>query len=84
MLAPFEYGAIIYTVLLGWAFWGEVPGVWETVGISFLVVGGLFTWLRERARRPHPSPTPPSHALPSRPTFAAPPPSRPTPVRTPD
>lgn len=82
MLAPFEYGAIVYTVLLGWAIWGEVPGPWETVGILFLIVAGLFTWLRERL--PRPSPTPPSHALPSRPTFAAPPPSRPTPAQRPD
>ena len=29
MLAPFEYGAIIYTVLLGWLIWGEVPGNWS-------------------------------------------------------
>lgn len=82
MLAPFEYGAIVYTVLLGWAIWGEVPGLWEAVGILFLIVAGLFTWLRERL--PRPSPTRPSHALPSRPTFAAPPPSRPVRVRTPD
>ena len=32
MLAPFEYGAIVYTVLLGWLFWGEVPGIWELSG----------------------------------------------------
>ena len=81
MLAPFEYGAIVYTVLIGWAIWGEVPGVWEAVGILFLVVAGLFTWLRERARRPHPSRTPPSRGLPSRPASAAPPPSRPARVQ---
>ncbi len=84
MLAPFEYGAIVYTVLLGWAIWGEVPGKWETLGISFLVVAGLFTWARERGRRSHALATRPSHALPSRPTFLAPPPSRPAPAQTPD
>ena len=47
MLAPFEYSAIFYTVLMGWAVWNEVPGVWETAGILVLVLSGLFTWWRE-------------------------------------
>ena len=47
MLAPFEYSAIFYTVLLGWAVWGEVPGPWEATGIAVLVGSGLFTWWRE-------------------------------------
>ena len=47
MLAPFEYSAIIYTLALGWAVWGEVPGVWEAAGIAVLVGAGLFTWWRE-------------------------------------
>ena len=47
MLAPFEYSAIFYTVVLGWAVWGEVPGVWEMTGIAVLVASGLFTWGRE-------------------------------------
>ena len=47
MLAPFEYSAIFYTVVLGWAVWGEVPGLWEMTGIAVLVASGLFTWWRE-------------------------------------
>lgn len=47
MLAPFEYSAILYTIVLGWAVWGEVPGVWEASGIAVLVGAGLFTWWRE-------------------------------------
>ena len=47
MLAPFEYSAIFYTVLLGWAVWGEVPGEWEAAGIAVLVGSGLFTWWQE-------------------------------------
>jgi drug/metabolite transporter (DMT)-like permease len=51
MLAPFEYSAIFYTVLMGWMFWGEVPGAWETAGILVLVASGLFTWWREGRSR---------------------------------
>ena len=47
MLAPFEYSAILYTVVLGWAVWGEVPGAWEVGGMAILVASGLFTWWRE-------------------------------------
>ena len=47
MLAPFEYSAIFYTVAMGWAFWGEVPGPWEAAGMAVLVASGLFTWWRE-------------------------------------
>lgn len=84
MLAPFEYGAIIYTVLLGWAIWGEVPGPWETVGILFLVVAGLITWWRERASRPLPLSRPPGLAVPSPPLSAGRLRSRPARARTPD
>lgn len=83
MLAPFEYGAIIYTVLLGWALWGEVPGPWEFVGIGFLVLSGLATWWREtssRSARASPAAAP---APRSRPSFAAPTPSPPAPARRP-
>ncbi len=47
MLAPFEYGAILYAVLLGWLVWNEVPGGWEFIGIGVLVLSGLFSWWRE-------------------------------------
>jgi len=44
MLAPFEYGAILYTVLMGALIWNEVPGPWEFAGIAVLVTSGLFAW----------------------------------------
>ncbi len=52
MLAPFEYGAILYTVLLGFLIWGEVPGAWEFAGIAVLVISGLFAWWREGRAAP--------------------------------
>lgn len=47
MLAPFEYGAILYTLLLGYLIWGEAPGPWEAAGILVLVCSGFYAWLRE-------------------------------------
>ena len=54
MLAPFEYGAILYTVLLGWLVWGEVPGGWEFTGIAVLVGSGLYAWRAESRVLPPP------------------------------
>ena len=71
MLAPFEYGAIIYTVLLGWMIWGEVPGLWEMTGIVFLIAAGLVTWWRESVHRALPASTLPAPATPRRLAFVA-------------
>lgn len=84
MLAPFEYGAIVYTVALGWAIWGEVPGPWEFTGIGVLVLSGLATWWREAASRSAPASPPAAPAARSPPGSGAPPRSRPAPARRPD
>lgn len=47
LLAPFEYGAIIYATLLGLLIWGEWPDLGDLVGITVLVGSGLYIWRRE-------------------------------------
>jgi drug/metabolite transporter (DMT)-like permease len=47
LLAPFEYSALLWTMLLGVAFWGEWPGLLDLVGFAVLVGAGLFIWWRE-------------------------------------
>jgi len=84
MLAPFEYGAIIYTVLMGWLIWDEVPGRWESVGIAVLVVSGLATWWRETAIRSRQALPPAAPAAPSRPVFSGPTRSLRAPAQRPD
>jgi len=44
LLAPFEYGAIIYTSVLGAVIWGEIPDVWSLLGIAVLVGSGMVVW----------------------------------------
>lgn len=87
MLAPFEYGAIFYTVLPGWLIWGEMPGMWEATGILFLIAAGLLTWWRESLHRPPQFPTSevtsPAPATPRRLAFVAPLRSRRAPSRKP-
>ena len=47
LVAPFEYGAIIYASVLGIAIWGEWPDVWSLLGIAVLIASGLYIWHRE-------------------------------------
>ena len=47
LVAPFEYGAIIYATALGIAIWGEWPDMWSLAGISILIASGLYIWHRE-------------------------------------
>jgi drug/metabolite transporter (DMT)-like permease len=47
MLAPFEYVALLWTMLLGALFWGEWPGLLDLAGFAVLVGAGLFIWWRE-------------------------------------
>ncbi len=47
LLAPFEYGAIVYATALGLVVWAEVPDVWDIIGIAIIVASGLYVWHRE-------------------------------------
>lgn len=47
LVAPFEYGAIVYATILGIAIWGEYPDLWTLLGIAILVGAGLYIWRRE-------------------------------------
>ena len=46
LVAPFEYGAIVYSTALGLLIWGEVPDLWTLLGIVVLVGAGLTVWWR--------------------------------------
>ena len=44
LVAPFEYGAILYTTVLGMAIWNEIPDAWNIVGIVIIIASGLYVW----------------------------------------
>ncbi len=39
--APFDYSAMLWAVLLGWWFWGEIPDVWVFIGSIMIIGSGL-------------------------------------------
>jgi drug/metabolite transporter (DMT)-like permease len=50
-LGPYSYGAIIWSMLLGWMVWGDVPGVSTLAGAGLIVLAGLYILHREWQRR---------------------------------
>ena len=48
VIAPFEYSALIWGGLLGWALWGEVPQSFTLIGALLVIASGLYILYRER------------------------------------
>lgn len=48
LAAPFDYTAMVWAVLLGWWFWGEVPDLWVYVGTGVIIGSGLLIAVHER------------------------------------
>ena len=47
-LAPFDYVAMIWAVILGYAFFGELPTTQVWIGAAVVIITGLFIFWRER------------------------------------
>lgn len=55
VVAPFRYTALIWALLLGYLFFGEVPDTAMMVGAGAIVLSGLYTLYRERRRGGRPA-----------------------------
>ena len=47
LVAPFDYGALVFAVVFGYAFWGDVPDVFIIAGAAIVVGSGLYILHRE-------------------------------------
>lgn len=47
VVAPFDYTALLWATLLGWALWGEVPDAVTYVGGAIIILSGIFIVWRE-------------------------------------
>ncbi len=61
LLAPFDYVAMVWAVLLGWFIFAEVPEPMVMLGAAVVIAAGLFIAWRERHM--HLAPIPPSQPL---------------------
>jgi drug/metabolite transporter (DMT)-like permease len=49
-VAPFRYTSLIFSALLGFFFFAEVPDVWTLAGAAVVIASGLYTFYREAKR----------------------------------
>lgn len=50
--APMIYTSMVWSLLFGYAFWGEIPALISIVGISLIIIGGLYIgYLESRGKR---------------------------------
>jgi drug/metabolite transporter (DMT)-like permease len=56
VVAPLDYVQIIWTTLIGWAFFATMPLVTTLAGAALITASGIYTAYRERVRRT-PAPT---------------------------
>lgn len=50
-LAPFRYTSIIWSVLVGYLIWGQLPDIWIIAGGGGIIFSGLYILHRERRRK---------------------------------
>jgi drug/metabolite transporter (DMT)-like permease len=58
LLAPFNYTQMVWSVLIGFLIFAEVPDLTTIAGATVIVGAGLYVWHRERVRKgavPQPS-----------------------------
>ena len=46
-VAPLKYVSLVWSAILGYLIWGDVPGVWKVFGAMMVVAAGLFILYRE-------------------------------------
>ena len=48
-LAPFDYTYLIFAALMGVLIFGNIPGLWQVLGMVLIAGAGIFTAWRERS-----------------------------------
>ncbi|WP_454849677.1 DMT family transporter [Rhizobium binxianense] len=50
-VAPFRYTSLVFSAILGFVFFAELPDLWTLVGAAIVIASGLYTFYREAKRR---------------------------------
>jgi drug/metabolite transporter (DMT)-like permease len=51
-LAPFWYTQILWAIVVGFVWFGDVPDALTLLGAGIVLASGLYVWWRERVKRP--------------------------------
>ncbi|MDN5882482.1 MAG: hypothetical protein L0H37_08930, partial [Nitrosospira sp.] len=41
-VAPFDYSGLLWSALIGWIFWGEIPSSMAATGLFITLLAGLY------------------------------------------
>jgi len=52
LVAPFKYSGVIWAGLLGYLIWGDIPGLTAVLGVSIVIISGIYILHREQIHRP--------------------------------
>ena len=50
VVSPFEYSILIWSTLSGWFFFNEIPNLNTFIGMFLIVFGGIYIFIREKAK----------------------------------
>jgi drug/metabolite transporter (DMT)-like permease len=48
VVAPFKYTSLLWSAVLGYVIWGDLPGGWVWLGAAILIASGLWIARTER------------------------------------
>jgi len=51
LVAPFKYSGVIWATLFGYLVWGDIPDFGKLIGVSIVIMSGLYILHRERVHR---------------------------------
>ena len=50
-LVPLDYSRVLYSAIIGYAIFGELPGLWSFAGMGLILAASLYLVLTERRRK---------------------------------
>ena len=50
VVSPFEYSILLWSPLIGWIYFNEIPSINTIIGILIIVCSGIYIFLREKAQ----------------------------------
>ncbi len=50
VVSPFEYSILLWSILIGWIYFDEIPRLNTIIGILIIVSSGIYIFIREKAQ----------------------------------
>ena len=50
VVSPFEYSILLWSSLIGWFYFNEIPSLTTVIGILIIVSSGIYIFMREKAQ----------------------------------